>query len=596
MTAGHLTVRPGLTERLAVAVFAMIALFLLGLAGCGRERVPAAPAGDDAIPGLIDVELRGVSEQHKALLARLGEVVEDEAVDEGGFSPDQLVELRVDPAAEEADLAELRRNPEVIFAEPVTRVSALWVPNDPDFARQWHLRAAGAPAAWDATRGQGVTVAVIDTGVFPVDDLDASRIVAGHNFVANSADARDDHGHGTHVAGTIAQSTGNGKGVAGMAPLSQVMPVKVLGASGGGTSVGISDGIRWAVDHGARVLNLSLGGGGRSLAMEGAVAYARRKGAVVVCAAGNSGGRGVSFPAAYPGAFAISAVGPAARPAPYTSFGPEVALAAPGGDKTLGEENGVLQETLAEGSTSEFAYRWFQGTSMATPHVAGAAALVESLGVTNPAAVERVLAGSARTPPLRDPEKFGAGLLDAGAAIRDVTVLWAAVRLALALAGAFIALGHARKLSQHKGGAGVPFWAGLVAGSGALTALAPLGVARFPLLPAIALPPAGMGVHFFGMPGTSLAASAAAWIGWSALVPLAFALPARLSARPLDNVFGALAAGLAFGWAGTLLHAALWRTVALPGLPALVAPLFLFVFAVVAWAAGRGLLAREALR
>lgn len=596
MMTATLTVRPALGERLAVALFAVIALFLLGLAGCGRGPAPVTPITADAIPGLIDVEFHGVSADHKAQLARLGEVLEDETVDEGGFAADQLLELRVDPAAEETDLAELRKNADVVFAEPVTRVSALWVPNDPDFAKQWHLRAAGATQAWDATRGQGVTVAVIDTGVYPVDDLDASRIVSGYNFVANSADARDDHGHGTHVAGTIAQSTGNGKGVAGMAPLARVMPIKVLSAFGGGTSMAISDGIRWAVDHGARVLNLSLGGGGRSLAMEGAVAYARRKGAVVVCAAGNSGSRGVSFPAAYPGAFAVSAVGPKALPAPYTSFGPEVALAAPGGDKTLGEEGGVLQETLAEGSTSQFAYRWFQGTSMATPHVAGAAALVESLGVTNPGAVERVLTGTAREPAVRDAEKFGAGLLDAGAAVRRVTVVWAATRLALALFGAFIALGHARKLSQHRGGAGLPFWTGLVAGAGALTALAPLGAARVHFLSAVALPPAGMGLHWLGMPGTSMAASAAAWIGWSALVPLAFALPARLAERPLGNAFGALAAGLAFGWAGMLLHAALWRTVLLPGLPAMVAPLFVGICAVIAWAAGRGLLSRESLR
>src|SRR5205085_171485 len=210
------------------------------------------------------------------------------------------------------------------------------------------------------------------------------RLVKGWNFVGHNDDARDDHAHGTHVAGTVAQSTGNGKGVAGMAPAARLMPVKVLSAFGSGTSHDIAEGIRWAVNHGARVINLSLGGGARSLAMESAVAYARRRGAVVICAAGNSGSRGVSYPAAYPGAFAVSAVGPQGRLAPYSSFGPQIAIAAPGGDKSQGEESGVLQQTLAEGSTREAAYRWFQGTSMATPHVAGAAALVMSLGVSAP--------------------------------------------------------------------------------------------------------------------------------------------------------------------------------------------------------------------
>ena len=598
MSAGTQVTRPGPrlapAERLAAIALATLVVLLAG--GCGRAPVAAAPITADAIPGLIDVEWRGSG--HRALAEKLGAVLDDERIDESAWETDERIELRVDPRDEERDLAALRGSDGVIFAEPVTRVQALWVPDDPDFARQWHLQAAGAPAAWDSTRGQGVVVAVIDTGIFPVDDLDPARIVGGFNFLARSTDARDDHGHGTHVAGTIAQSTGNGKGVAGMAPLAQLMPVKVLGAMGGGTSVAIADGIRFAVDHGARVLNLSLGGGARSIDMERAVAYARRRGAVVVCAAGNSGARGVSFPAAYPGAFAVSAVGPSASPAPYTSFGPEVAIAAPGGDKSQGEEGGVLQETLAEGSTSQGAYRWFQGTSMAAPHVAGAAALLESLGVTNPDAVERLLTGSARAPLRADAEKFGAGLLDAAAAVRDATVWWGALRLALALLGATLALKHARRLSQlsRADAPGVPFWGALLLGAGATTLLSPLGLARLHALSFLALPPAGMAAHWLGLPGTSTLATAAAYAGWSPLLPLLLALPARLSRKPLGNAFGAFAAGLAFGWAGLLLQAALWRTVLLPYLPAVLAPVVLALGALIAWSAGRGLLSREALR
>src|SRR5712692_5788629 len=597
-----ISARPMMKERLAVALLAIAALLLLGVAGCSRRPAPVIDMTEDAIPGLIDVELRG----HGALP---GKVIDQEEVedDEWGdaFSRELEVELEVDPAQEAETLAELRARSDVIWAEPVTRLSALWLPDDPDFAKQWHLKAAGAPSAWDTTRGEGVTVAVIDTGIFPVDDLDPARIVKGHNFVGRNDDARDDHGHGTHVAGTIAQSAGNGKGVAGMAPLAKLMPVKVLSAFGGGNTHDIAEGIRWAVDHGARVLNLSLGGGGRSLAMESAVAYARRRGAMVVCAAGNSGSRGVSYPAAYPGAFAVSAVGPKGAAAPYTSYGPEVQLAAPGGDKSLGEEAGVLQQTLAEGSTTESAYRWFQGTSMATPHVAGAAALVMSLGVTAPGAVERLLTGSARKPGSyggaeveASSEKYGAGLLDAAAAVRTETVWWALWRIAFAAIGALFALKHARALQhvrQHEG-LGALFWAGLGLGAGALTMLAPLGAERLHFLSFLALPPAAIGERFFGLPGTSALATFAGYAGWSALVPFALALPARISKRPVQNAFGALVAGLAFGWAGMLLHAALFRTVALPWMPSFLMPVWLLAFAIFAWVAGRGLLAREPLQ
>jgi serine protease len=580
-----ISARPMMKERLAVALLAIAALLLLGVAGCSRHPAPVMEMTEDAIPGLIDVELRG----HGALP---GKVIDQEEVedDEWGdaFSRELEVELEVDPAQEAETLAQLRARSDVIWAEPVTRYYKTWLPNDPDFSKQWHLKAAGAPSAWDTTRGEGVTVAVIDTGIYPVDDLDAARIVKGHNFVGRNDDARDDHAHGTHVAGTIAQSTGNGKGVAGMAPQARLMPVKVLSAFGSGTSHDIADGIRWAVDHGARVLNLSLGGGGRSLAMESAVRYARRKGAIVVCAAGNSGSRGVSFPAAYPGAFAVSAVGPKGFAAPYTSYGPQVRIAAPGGDKSLGEEAGVLQQTLAEGSTTEADYRWFQGTSMATPHVAGAAALIMSLGVTAPGAVEDLLADSARSAPESNREKYGAGLLDAAAAVRRATLWWGLWRLLFAAGGALFALAHARKMGE-RGKPGALFWGGLCLGAGALAMLAPLGAERLPFLSFLALPPAAWPQRFLG-PGL------AGYLGWSALVPFALALPARAAAKPMANGFGALVAGLSFGWAGSLLHAAIWRTVDLPFMPSLLLPVWLLGSAFVAWSAARGLLAREPLR
>jgi serine protease len=564
-------------------------LALVALACCSRVRAPAVPMGEDAVPGLIEVELKGGAAAPSGLVLDRREVEDDEYGEP--FRLEQDFKLQVTPAEEEQALIALRAREDVLWAEPVTRVHALWLPDDPDFSKQWHLKVAGAERAWDIARGQGVTVAVIDTGIAPVDDLDPSRIVAGWNFVAGTSDARDDNGHGTHVAGTIAQSTGNGKGVAGMAPLAKLMPIKVLSASGSGTSHDIAAGIRWAVDHGARVINLSLGGGARSLAMESAVSYARRRGVLVVCAAGNSGSRGVSYPAAYSASLAVSAVGPALKSAPYTSYGPQVAIAAPGGDKSLGEEAGVLQQTLSADNPEVAAYRWFQGTSMATPHVAGAAALVESIGITDPGAVQRLLTETATTPPEADDERYGAGIVDAAAALRRATLWFGALRLALALFGAWFAIRQARAV-QHlraKDKPGVLFAAGLLFGCGALTMLAPTGVfEKLPWLPLFALPPAAW-------PGRFLP-PVAAYIGFSALVPLLLALPARLARRPLQNPFGALVAGFAFGQAATLLQAALLRTVDLPWLPAFGATLWLFLSAVVTWVVGRGLLSREAIR
>ena len=174
--------------------------------------------------------------------------------------------------------------------------------------------------------------------------------------------------------------------------------------------------------------------------------------------------------------------------------------------------------------------------------------------------------------------------------MRKVTVWWGLWRLAFALLGAWFAIQHARSIGQLRAGEkpGALFWAGLGVGAGALALLAPLGAERIPLLSFLALPPAAWPQRFLP--------PVAGYLGWSALVPFALAFPARLSSRPLRSAFGGLVAGLAFGWAGVLLHAALWRTVALPWMPALLMPLWLLAGAVVAWAVGRGLFAREPLR
>lgn len=292
------------------------------------------------------------------------------------------------------------------------------VPNDPDYGKQWNLRSINIESAWNETRGKGITVAVIDTGIAAVPDLKDTKFVAGYDFVNDREDATDDNGHGTHVAGTIAQSTNNRYGVAGIAYEANLMPLKVLSQSGGGTVTDIAEAIRFAADHDADVINMSLGGGGDTALLREAIAYAHQKGVVIVAAAGNANQNSASFPARYPHVIAVSATDSSGIKAPYSNFGAGVDIAAPGGaiagQSTAG---GILQNTINP-ATGEGVFSAFQGTSMAAPHVAGVAALIKSAGVTEPEAIAKVLQQSARKISEDSLNHFGAGHLDADAAVR----------------------------------------------------------------------------------------------------------------------------------------------------------------------------------
>lgn len=304
--------------------------------------------------------------------------------------------------------------------EPNYRYHAFAIPNDPDYAKQWNLRSVNVEGAWAETQGEGVTVAVLDTGVSAVPDLEQTHLLTGYNFVEDSNDAHDDVGHGTHVAGTIAQSTNNNYGVAGIAYKASLLPVKVLDDSGAGEVADIAEAIRWAVDRGARVLNLSLGGAGESHLMQEAIDYAWGKGAVIVAAAGNAGQESASYPARYPKVLGVGATGPAGDKADYSNYGAGVDLVAPGGagDRDHGSASaGILQETI-DPSTGQAIFASFQGTSMAAPHVAAVAALVQAEGIESPEQVIETLKQSAR-PVGEDPlNHFGAGQLDATAAVK----------------------------------------------------------------------------------------------------------------------------------------------------------------------------------
>ena len=299
------------------------------------------------------------------------------------------------------------------FIEPNYIYQAFEAPNDPDYDKQWNLRSINVESAWDETKGSGITVAVIDTGISEVPDLKATKFVKGYDFVNDRIDASDDAGHGTHVAGTIAQSTNNNYGVAGIAYEASLMPLKVLGASGGGTVADIAEAIRYAADNGADVINMSLGGAGESQLMEDAINYAHQKGVVVIAAAGNSNQNSASYPARYPHVIGVAALDSVGVKAPYSNFGAGVDISAPGGS----EAGKIVQETI-DPESGQSIFEGYQGTSMAAPHVAGVAALVKAAGVKEPDEILNILKQSSRVVKEDPLNHFGAGHLDAAAAVK----------------------------------------------------------------------------------------------------------------------------------------------------------------------------------
>ncbi len=350
----------------------------------------------------------------------------------------QLKKLAVVEIAEPDALFQLTPFP-VVQAPLVVSDTTESFPNDPLYKHQWHLDQIGMQEAWKLADGNEVIVAVLDTGVaykkygndkgyHKVSDLRGIKMVAPYNFVDNNKHAVDDHGHGTHVAGTIAQATNNKIGVAGVALNVRIMPLKVLSGSGSGSVAGIADAIHYAADNGAKVINMSLGGRFPSAVLKKAVQYAYDKGVVVVCAAGNEGRNKVGYPAGYPGAIAVAATQFDEATTFYSNYGKSVDIAAPGGNTRIdqngdGMPDGVLQNTIAIGDPSTSDYFGYMGTSMASPHIAGVAALLVGEGVTNPKAVENILYSTAREPNGQEYKKnrYGAGIVDTPAAIRKAT-------------------------------------------------------------------------------------------------------------------------------------------------------------------------------
>ncbi|MCB1691244.1 MAG: S8 family serine peptidase [Pseudomonadales bacterium] len=362
----------------------------------------------------------------------------------------------------------MARDPAVRYAEPNYMRHALAEPNDPRYPAQWHYRAINLPEAWDLTTGSDtVVVAVVDTGIVASHPDLAARISAdGYDFISfattptsdQAGGSRDGDGadadpadpgegcgtvpstfHGTHVAGTIGAATDNGIGVAGVTWRGQIMPLRALGACGSGTSFDVMQAVLYAAglanvtgelpSHRADVINLSLGSTSGSRSEQDVYAAARAAGVIIIAAAGNNADSRPGYPASYPGVVSVSATSIQDRLAYYSSYGSSVDVAAPGGDSSTpdidsdGNPDEVLSTQARDGVAGPVpAYQYLQGTSMATPHVAGVVALMKAVYPDlSPDDVDRLLASGEMTDDLgpsgRD-DSFGYGRIDALKAVR----------------------------------------------------------------------------------------------------------------------------------------------------------------------------------
>lgn len=310
------------------------------------------------------------------------------------------VQLMRVPEGQELEVAAaLNTDPGVIYAEPnyISHAFDL-VPNDPSYSKQWAHPKIQSPGAWGITTGSSdIVIAVIDSGIDASHPDLAGKIVAGIDYVDDDNDPGDANGHGTHVAGIAAAVTNNGVGVAGMSWGAKIMPVRVLDYRGSGYNADITEGITWAYEHGADILNLSLGGADYMQTMQDAINNARAAGSLVVAAMGNcryatggcSSANPTQYPAAYNNVMAVAATDIGDTYAYYSQYGSHCDIAAPGGELTrLGDPNGIYSTmpTYAVYMNTYYGYLnnydYLQGTSQATPHVSGLAALIWSMSPT----------------------------------------------------------------------------------------------------------------------------------------------------------------------------------------------------------------------
>lgn len=400
----------------AIAGLVLLSAAVLGMAALFTTSAAAgAVAAGAPLPGeRADVLVQVRPGASSASLAAAGGELEALLPGQGWYR------LRQDGIDTAAQIARLKSDRRVLAVEPNYPIQAdLW-PNDPGLSQQWGINAINAAGAWDLTTGSAsVIIAVIDTGVDLAHPDLVGKLVPGASFVAGVSSPQDDHGHGTHVAGIAAAATNNGEGIAGVSWGARLMPIKVLDSRGAGTYAELISGIRFAADNGAQIINMSLSGSDYSQALQDAIDDAYQRNVLLVAAAGNCAVGGGSCPAGnppmYPGANAhvvsVAATDSASQRAYFSTHNSMVDVAAPGVS---------IYSTARQGSGLSYAY--MTGTSQATPHVAGLAALVWSVRpeLTN-AEVEAALEqtawdSNASFKPGRDDE-LGWGLVDARQAV-----------------------------------------------------------------------------------------------------------------------------------------------------------------------------------
>ena len=382
----------------------------------GGQATRSTPSSGQAefVPGEVIVKFRSAvtAQSFQGLRVQLAtQSTQLERVRSLGLERTDLFKTSLNTAATLELVAQLAARRDVEYAEPNYISRAMKTPNDPLYPLQWHYAAMNLPSAWDitdGTTGSAVTVAVVDTGSSSHSDL-VGTFVGGYDFISDPTEAGDGDGrdadpsdqggdsgyHGSHVAGTIAARSNNGIGVAGVSWGARVLPVRVLGVSGSGTSSDILDGVRWAAGlsvtgapanpNPAKIINLSLGGKRRCSQSEQALfTQLKGLGVIVVVAAGNDNDNASLYaPASCNDVITVGATGPTGERAPYSNYGAPVDVMAPGGDTqktlTVGAVTfpaGVISTVLDDKGDSD--YVAYNGTSMAAPHIAGVIALMRS--------------------------------------------------------------------------------------------------------------------------------------------------------------------------------------------------------------------------
>ena len=435
-------------------------LVLAAVLALAALALPAQAGAGDYVPGEVLVKYEdGTTAARASAVERVTGTATEHALPGGA----ERLSIE-DGDSVRATVADLRNDPNVAYAVPnwKARAAAPFLPNDPDFPLQWNLFGPfgiNMPEAWSLAAeygtpgGTGVTIALIDSGVAyqrykryrRAPDLRRSTFVRGWDFIGRDHHPNDAYGHGTHVAGTMAQATNNARATAGIAYGAKIMPLRVLDAVGWGDAFTIARAIRYAARRRIDVINLSVEFGPAVRARDipdvlSALRYARRRGSVVVAAAGNETDLAVAYPARALEVIAVGATTVTGCEAWYSNAGSDLDVVAPGGGQDAPNSRSqwdhdhcqpdapgrpIIQQTFVnEGRVRSFGLpRDYEGTSMAAPHVAAIAALVIASGRLgpnpSPSTVEQHLEATARDAGWPGFDRFyGHGLVDAAAALR----------------------------------------------------------------------------------------------------------------------------------------------------------------------------------